>query len=53
MKVTGDRILLVEGLRATNPMTLEVSYDDGPRTETNPSGIYVTAEKLISDPERK
>jgi hypothetical protein len=53
VRVTGDRILLVEGLRATNPMILEVFYDNGPRTGTNPSGIYVTADKLITNPDGK
>lgn len=49
VKVSGDRIIVVEGLRATNPLKLEISYESGARTETNPSGIYVTAEKLISE----
>ena len=53
VRVTGNRILIIDGLRATNPMTLEVSYDEGPRTESNPAGIYVTADKLITDSDGK
>ncbi len=45
--LSGDRILIIEGLRATNPMSLEIAFDLGPRTEANPEGIYVTSEKLI------
>jgi hypothetical protein len=46
--VHGDRILLIEGLRAANPMSLEVTFNYGPRTVQNPEGIYVTAEKLLN-----
>ena len=53
VKVSGDRIIVVEGLRATNPLKLELSYEAGPHSETNPSGIYVTAEKLVTDTEQK
>lgn len=48
-RVTGDRILIVEGLRATNPMTLEVGFDFGNRTEANPEGIYIVSEELIQN----
>lgn len=43
----GDRILIVEGLRATNPLVLELKYIYGARTESNPEGIYVASEKLV------
>lgn len=46
--VEAERILVVEGLRAANLTTIEVQFDYGARTETNPEGIYVTSEKLIS-----
>jgi hypothetical protein len=46
--VHGDRILVIESLRAANPMTFEVAFDYGPRSVQNPEGIYVTAEKLIN-----
>ncbi len=47
-KVTGDRILMVDGLRATNPMTVEVSFRLNQRNAANPEGVYVTAENLIT-----
>ena len=47
-KVTGDRILMVDGLRATNPMTVEVRFRLNQRTSANPEGVYVTAENLIT-----
>lgn len=46
--IRGDRILIIESLRATNPITLQVGFDFGPRTPENPEGVYITAEKLIS-----
>jgi hypothetical protein len=46
--VSGDRILVVEGLRATSPLVIQVEYDFGPRTEENPEGVYIVGEKLVS-----
>ena len=48
VRVTGDRILLVEGLRATNPLIVEVQFDYAARTEVNPEGIYVVGEKVTA-----
>lgn len=50
-RVSGDRILLVEGLRATHPLSVEVQFDYGERTEENPEGVYIIGEKLISSEE--
>src|SRR4051812_38925559 len=47
-RVSGDRILLVSGLRAANPMTIEVGFTLGARTSANPEGVYIISEKLIS-----
>lgn len=47
-RITMDRILAVEGLRAVSQLILEVSFDYGPRTSTNPEGIYVIGEKVIT-----
>ena len=47
-RVTGDRILIVEGLRATQPMTFRINYRFGERTSQNPEGVYVAEETLIS-----
>jgi len=48
VRVAMDRILIVEGLRVAQAITLDISFEYGPRTETNPEGIYITGEKLIS-----
>lgn len=48
VSVTGDRILIVERLRATNPLSMVVEYDFGPRTEMNPEGVYIVGEKVLS-----
>ena len=47
IRLSGDRILNVEGLRATNPMSLELTFAMGPRTVANPEGVYITSEKLL------
>jgi hypothetical protein len=47
-KITGDRILMIDGLRATNPMTVEVSFRLNQRNSTNPEGVYVTSENLVT-----
>ena len=46
--ITGDRILIVEGLRATQPMTFKLNYQFGERGGKNPEGVYITKETLIS-----
>lgn len=48
VRVSGDRILNVDGLRAVSPMILEIEYDVGPRTEMNPEGIYITGENVLT-----
>ncbi len=48
VEVTGDRILIVDGLRATQPMTFRLSYIFKKRTLDNPEGVYITSENLIS-----
>lgn len=47
-RVAMDRILMIEGLRATNPFNLEITFEYGPRTPTNPEGVYVTGEKNLT-----
>jgi hypothetical protein len=47
-KVTLDRILSVDGLRAATPLLLEISFEYGPRSEMNPEGVYITGEKLLN-----
>ena len=49
-RVSGDRILVVDGLRATNHMTLDISYITSGRSIDNPEGLYITAERLVMSP---
>lgn len=51
-KITLDRIFSVEGITATAPLTVEVKFDYGPRTDSNPEGVYITDEKLIVNSEK-
>lgn len=51
-RITGERILNIEGLRATNPMAVEVGFAVGPRTLSNPEGVYITSEKLVQGASR-
>ena len=46
-KVYLDRIFTVDNLKGTAPLTLEITFEYGSRTESNPEGIYITNEKLI------
>jgi hypothetical protein len=44
--ISAERILIVNGLRASQPMTFELGFEFGDRTESNPEGIYITSEKV-------
>ena len=48
IQVEGERILLVEGLRAANSVSIEIKFDIGKRTVENPEGVVVVGENLIS-----
>lgn len=50
-RVPMDRIFTVDGLRATSPLTLDITFEYGPRTQSNPEGVYITGEKVISPPQ--
>lgn len=43
--VTGDRIVVIQGLWAANELKLSLNFESGPRTVENPWGIYITKEK--------
>lgn len=49
VRITGDRILLIDGLRATNSLVIEVQFDYAARTESNPEGVYVVGERVFND----
>ncbi len=45
VSVSGDRITEIQGLKAAGDLKLELSFDYGARSLTNPWGIYVTKER--------
>jgi hypothetical protein len=42
-----DRIYTIEGLSGAAPIILDLKFEYGDRTDTNPEGIYITDEKLV------
>lgn len=46
-RISLDRVFLVSGIRATNPLILDVTFEYGLRTDSNPTGIYITGEKVV------
>ena len=46
-RISMDRILSIEGLRAVSSLVLDLSFEYGPRISTNPEGIYITSEKVV------
>jgi len=47
-RVTGDRILMVDSLRAVNSLTLEIGYEVESRTTDNPEGVYIVSETNLT-----
>ena len=45
-EIVAERILILNGIRASQPMKFELGFSFGERTEVNPEGIYITSEKL-------
>lgn len=45
--VTGERITIIQGIRAAGSLRTQLSFEFGPRTELNPWGIYITKELEI------
>jgi hypothetical protein len=43
--IFGDRITEIQGLKAAGDLSLELAFGFGPRTGSNPWGIYVVKEK--------
>ncbi len=46
--VVTERILIVNGLRASQPLNFEIGFEFGERSEANPEGIYITSEKVLN-----
>jgi hypothetical protein len=45
VRITGDRLTSVQGLKAAGDLTLELEYQGGDRSKENPWGILITKEK--------
>lgn len=50
--IAAERILIINGIRASAAMTFELGFQYGDRSPQNPEGIYVTSEKLDAKPVR-
>ncbi len=46
----GERILLVEGLRAASSIRIEIKFDLSSRSPENPEGVFIVGENIISKP---
>ena len=45
VRITGDRITSIQGLKAAGDLTLELEFQGGDRSKENPWGIFITKEK--------
>lgn len=45
--IASERVLIINGIRASAAMTFELGFNFGERTTANPEGIYITSEKLL------
>ncbi len=45
VSILGDRITSIQGLKAAGDLKLELQFDFGPRTLTNPWGVYISKER--------
>lgn len=45
VSIQGNRVTSIQGLKAAGDLKLELSFDYGPRTSSNPWGIYITKER--------
>lgn len=43
--ITGDRITSIQGLKAAGNLKLELTFESGPRSITNPWGLYISKER--------
>lgn len=43
--ITGDRVTSIQGLKAAGNLKLELTFESGPRTESNPWGLYISKER--------
>lgn len=45
VRIEGDRVTSIQGMKAAGDLKLEISFEAGPRTKGNPWGFYVMKEK--------
>lgn len=45
VQIRGDRVTSIQGMKAAGDLRLELAFESGPRTKTNPWGIYVSKER--------
>jgi len=43
--IFGDRITTIQGLKAAGNLKLELTFENGPRTQENPWGLYIAKER--------
>ena len=43
--ISGDRITTIQGLKAAGNLKLELTFENGPRTDENPWGLYIAKER--------
>lgn len=43
--ITGDRVTSIQGLKAAGNLKLELTFENGPRTQENPWGLYISKER--------
>jgi hypothetical protein len=43
--ITGDRVTSIQGLKAAGNLKLELTFESGLRTESNPWGIFISKER--------
>ncbi|MBS1958985.1 MAG: hypothetical protein JST80_05895 [Bdellovibrionales bacterium] len=43
--ITGDRVTTIQGLKAAGNLKLELTFENGQRTQKNPWGLYISKER--------
>ena len=43
--ITGDRVTTIQGLKAAGNLKLELTFESGSRTQSNPWGLYISKER--------
>lgn len=43
--ISGDRVTVIQGMKAAGDLRMQLTYISGPRTAQNPWGVYIAKEK--------